>query len=214
MTRLEVRALPWPAVALHLSGALVLLLVTLRGLDTPGTALQVLQGLSVLLAATLALAVDEPAAELLDATATPFAVRVARRLAVVSVLVVPLWLLGLLLVTVRGAGLPALGTSLAALALVALALAVAAALRRWRRNPQPGVLTGGVLVGFLVAADQLPRGLALLPFQVWGPPWEVTQLRFAALLLACACVLLVALSDPATARGTRRGHRVRRAATG
>ncbi len=200
MTRLELRALPLRAVALHLTGAVVLLVVTARGLDAPGTALQVLQGLAVLLAATLALAVDEPPAELLDATATPFAVRVARRLLALAALVVPLWLAALLLVQLRGTDLPVAGLTLEAVALAALALAVATGVRRWRRAAEPGAFSGPVLIGFLVAADQLPRALVLLPFQTWGPPWEVAQLRFAALLLAAGAVLLVALSDPASAR--------------
>ena len=68
------------------------------------------------------------------------------------------------------------------------------------RAAEPGAFSGPVLIGFLVAADQLPRALVLLPFQTWGPPWEVAQLRFAALLLAAGAVLLVALSDPASAR--------------
>lgn len=204
MTRLEARALPLRAAALHLTGAGVLLLVTAPALDGPGTALQVLQGLAVLLAATLALAVDEPGAELLDATATPFAVRVARRLLALSAVVLPLWLLALLLVTWRGADLPLAGVTLEALGLVALALAAAAALRRWRRTAEPGAVSGAVLIAFFVVVDQLPRAAAVVPFQLWGPPWEAVQLRWTAVLLAAGSVLLVALSDPATARTRRR----------
>jgi hypothetical protein len=55
-------------------------------------------------------------------------------------------------------------------------------------------------VGFLLAADRLLRSLRLMPEQTWGPPWEVAQLRWSAVLLAGVSVLVVALADPATAR--------------
>jgi hypothetical protein len=205
---LEVRSLPLRAVALQVAAAVALLAATARGLDDAGTASQVLLGLAVLLAATLALAVDEPAAELLDATPTGLSRRVARRLGVLAAAVVPLWLLALVLVAVRGADVPVLLLTLQLAALVALGLALPSALRRWRRVAEPGVLTGPLLVGFLLAADQLPRSLALTSQQGWGPPWEVTHLRWGAVLLAGASVLLVVLSDPATARvGRGRGQR-------
>jgi hypothetical protein len=88
MSRLEVRALPLRAVALLLGGALALLAVTAPGLDDPGTASSVLQGLAVLLAAAAALAVDEPAAELLDATPTGLGRRTGRRLGVLALVLV------------------------------------------------------------------------------------------------------------------------------
>jgi hypothetical protein len=200
VNRLEVRALPLRVVGLQVLAAVVLLSATAKGLDEAGTASQVLLGVAVLLAAMLALAVDEPAAELLDATPTPLSRRVARRLAVLAGAVVPLWLVGLGAVALRGADVSTGMLTLQLAALVALGLALPAALRRWRRVAEPGVLAGPALIGFLLAADLLPRALRLMPQQTWGPPWEVAHLRWSALLLAGASVLLVALSDPATAR--------------
>jgi hypothetical protein len=102
VNRLEVRALPLSVGRPQVLAAVTLIGVTAGGLDEASTASQVLRGLAVLLAATLALAVDEPAAELLDGTPTPWRRRVARRLAALAVLSVPLWLLGLGAVAWRG----------------------------------------------------------------------------------------------------------------
>jgi hypothetical protein len=207
VTAVEARSLPLRSVALQLGAALALVGATLAGLDRAGTAGRVLLGVAVLFAATLALAVDEPGAEVLDATATPFAVRVARRLVLLCAVAVPLWLLALAVVALRGADVPVRMLTLQSLALVALGVAVAAALRRWRRMAEPGLVAGPVLVGFLVAAHQLPRSLTLMPLQPEGPPWQAAQLRWAAVLLAALAVLLIALSDPATAAVGRRPRR-------
>jgi hypothetical protein len=206
MTVVEAHGLPLRSIALQLGAAVVLMGATLTGLDNPLVAGQVLLGVAVLLAAVLALAVDEPGAEVLDATATRFAVRVSRRLALLSCAVLPLWLLTLAVVELRGQS-PMLLPTLQAVALAALAIAVSAGLRRWRRMPEPALLVGPLLLGFLLAAQQLPRSLALMPSQPWGPPWEVVHLRWTAVLLAALSVLLMALSDPATASARRRPWR-------
>ena len=207
MNVLEVRALPLRVAGLQALAAATLLGATAGGLDQTGTASQVLLGLAVLLAALLALAVDEPSAELLDATPTTLSRRVARRLAALSFAVVPLWLLALGFVALRGADVPVAMLTLQLTALVALGLALPAALRRWRRIAEPGVLAGPALLGLLLAADVLPRSLQLTPQQTWGPPWEVAHLRWTALLVLGASTLLVALSDPATARRQWRAPR-------
>jgi hypothetical protein len=207
VTVLELHSLPLRGVALQLGAAVALVGATLAGLDQDGTAGQVLLGVAVLLAATLALAVDEPGAEALEATPAPFAVRVAHRLVLLCAVAVPLWLLALAVVALRGADVPVRMLTLQALTLVVLAVAVAAALRRWRRMPEPGLVAAPVLVGFLVAAHQLPRSLTLMPSQPWGPPWHAAQLRWAAVLLAALAVLLIGLSDPATASVRRRTRR-------
>lgn len=204
MTRLDLRSLPLRSIGLQLGAAVVLVAVTLRALDDVGAATQVLQGVALLLAATLALAVDEPGAELLDATPTPFARRVGRRLLALAVPAVALWCLALTVVALRGADVPALPLSLQASALLTIALAVPAALRRWRRVWEPGLVSGPVLIGFLLAVDQLPRSLALVPLQSGGPTWTAVHLRWAVVLLVGLALLRVGLADPATAVRHRR----------
>jgi hypothetical protein len=203
VTVVEVGSLPLRGVALQLGAVVVLLGAAMTGLDSPVVASRVLFGAAALIAATVALAVDEPGAEVLDATATPFAVRVARRLVLLCCVALPLWLLSLAVVAWRGSDVPVRMLTLQGLALVALGLAVAAALRRWRRMAEPGLFAGPVLVGFLVVAYQLPRSLTLLPSQPSDPSWQAAQLRWATVLIAALAVLLIGLSDPATASAPR-----------
>jgi hypothetical protein len=207
MTAIEVHSLPLRSVVLQLGAAVTLVGATLAGLDQTGTATQVLLGVAVLLAATLALAVDEPGAEVLDATATPFPVRVGHRVLLLCAVAVPIWLLALAVVALRGADVPVRMLSLQALTLVALGVAVATALRRWRRMVEPGLVAGPVLVGFLVTAAQLPRSVTLMPLDPGDPSWLAAQLRWTAVLLVALAVLLIGLSDPATASGLRRPRR-------
>lgn len=200
MSGLDFRALPLRAVALLLTATVALLGATAHALDSSATAAHVLLGLAVLIAATLALAVDEPAAELLDAAPTAFAKRVLHRLTAMAVVSLPLWAAGLLLVHLRGADVAVGMATLELAALCALSLSAALGLRRWRRVPEPAMVAGPVLVGFLVITDQLPRSLALMASQPWGPPWEVAHLRWSAVLLAGLSLLLLGVCDPATAR--------------
>lgn len=201
MSPLLLRSLPQRSAVLHLTAAVGLVAAAAGAVDDAG---RILLGLAVVLAATLSLAVDEPAAELLDSLTTGFTRRVGRRLLLLSIPVVPLWVGALALVDHRGAQLPRLAVTLPLLGLTALGLAVATGLRRWRRASEPAVLTGPALLGFLAAADQLPPSLVLMVGQTWGPPYEVALLRWSAVTLAALAVLLVAASDPATARTRRR----------
>jgi hypothetical protein len=47
-----------------------------------------------------------------------------------------------------------------------------------------------------VLVRQLPIGWVLVDAQPWGPPWEATMLRWAAVVLLAAAVLALALRDP------------------
>jgi uncharacterized protein involved in response to NO len=85
-------------------------------------------------------------------------------------------------------------------ALTALALAAALGLRRWRRTAEPGLVAGPVLLGFLIAAQQLPASLSLVPLPSLGPAPADLQLRWTTVLLLGAGVVAVGLTDPATAR--------------
>lgn len=171
VVRASVRAVPAGGVALHVAAAVALLAATWTGLDDDGTAVTVLRGVAVLLAAALALAVDEPTAALLDATPTPMVERLAARLGVCAVLVLPIWLAAGAVVLLRGADVPLVALTLELGALVAAGLAVPLALRRWWRVSEPAVVVGPLLLGALVAAAHLPRRLVLLPATPLDPSW-------------------------------------------
>ena len=208
MTALLLRTLPGRAVGLHLGAALVLLAATASSLEHDTAAVMVLRGLAVVLAATLALAVDESAAELLDATATSFRRRVADRLRLLAPAAAGLWAAALALVAHRGGTVPEAALTLELLALVAVGLALPSALRRWRRVAEPALVTGPVLLGLLLGAAYLPRRLTMLPLSAADASWGEAHLRWALLLVVAAGALAAALADPATAR--TRGLRLRR----
>jgi hypothetical protein len=82
------------------------------------------------------------------------------------------------------------------LALGVVGLALGAGLRAWRdvHHPAHLAVVGLVAVTFLSAAA--PRWYALQQSQTWGPPWEATRIRWAAVLLVGTGVVLLALRDP------------------
>jgi hypothetical protein len=106
VVRASVRAVPTGGVALHVAAAVALLAATWTGLDDDGTAVMVLRGVAILLAGALALAVDEPAAALLDATPTPMVERLAARLGLCAVLVLPIWAAAVAVASCGGATCP------------------------------------------------------------------------------------------------------------
>jgi hypothetical protein len=182
------RGLSRAAVAVPVSGALLLVLAAAPVLaDWSET---VLRGAVVLLALAAAAAVDEPSAQLLDASPTPFGQRVLLRLAAVVAVVVPAAVLAALW-SARGSGADAGQAALELCALSTVALAVAASLRRWAAIAEPAVLTGPLVLGGLLigraVAGAVPD-LDLPARQVW-----------LALLLLAGAVATAALRDPATA---------------
>jgi fluoroquinolone transport system permease protein len=202
--RASVCAVPARAVALHVTAAVALVVATWGGLDDEGTAVAVLRGVAVLLAAALAFTVDEPAAALLDATPTPMVQRLAARLALCAVLVLPAWGVALAVASLRGPDVPLVALTLELGALGALGLAVPLALRRWWRLPEPALVAGPLLLGALLGAAHLPRRLVLLPATPLDPAWDAAHLRWSVLLLAALGLLVNGLADPATARVARR----------
>jgi hypothetical protein len=204
VVRASVRAVPARGVALQVGAAVVLLAATWPGLDDDATAVMVLRGVAVLLAAALALAVDEPAAALLDATPTPMVGRLAARLALCAVLVLPSWAAAVAIASLRGADVPLVAMTLELGALVVLGLAVPLALRRWWRVSEPALVVGPLLLSALLGAAHLPQRLALLPVTPLDPSWEAAHLRWSLVLIAALALLVVGLADPATARTTGR----------
>ena len=204
LVRASARALPRRTLSLQLAGALVLIAVSLRGLDQDSTAVLVLRGVVLLLAATLALALDEAGAALLDASPTPLHRRVGARLVLCVALVAPVWAAALAVVALRGGAVPAAALTLELAALTAVGLAVAAGLRRWQRVAEPALVVGPLLAGGLLAAAHLPREAALLAGTALDPAWEAAHWRWAGLLLVSLALVVLALAEPATARAAGR----------
>ncbi len=209
LVRVSSRALPRRTLAVHLAAALALLVATLPGLDADGTAVLVLRGVALLLAATVALALDEAGAALLDASPTSLRRRVAGRLLLCGALVAGAWSASLGVVALRGGAVPVGALTLELAALSALGLAVAGALRRWHRVAEPALVVGPLLTGGLLAAAHLPREVALLVGSAGSPGWAAAHWRWAALLAVAVVLLQAALTDPATAQVAARRRAAR-----
>ncbi|MGN6575945.1 MAG: hypothetical protein ACTHKG_09665 [Nocardioides sp.] len=203
MNRTQTRALlaaSWrlvhgPALLVPLLLALGLLAATAPVLDD-GYGLRVLRGVGVLLACAWVVTIDDPAGEVTAATPYPRAVRTSMRVAVGSVPLLAGWLVAVVVVGWRAPDVPGAAVGVETLALGVAGLALGAGLRAWRDLHQPAHLAvvGLVALAFLSAAA--PRWYALQQAQTWGPPWEAARIRWAALLLVGAGVLLLAVRDP------------------
>jgi hypothetical protein len=158
-----------------------------------GYALQVLRGVSVLLACALVASSDDPSGEVLAASPYPRSVRTAARALARAAVVVPAWALAAALAEWRAPYLPVLGVAIEALALGAVGLAIGGGLRSWRDQHTPSFLAALGVVGFAFSTSAAPRWYALQQAQTWGPPWEATLA--GALLVELGIAVLAAL-DP------------------
>jgi hypothetical protein len=119
-----VRAASWwlvrrPGLLMPLPAGCVLMVTTAPALDD-GYALQVLRGVSVLLACALVASSDDPSGEVLAASPYPRSVRTAARALARAAVVVPAWALAAALAEWRAPYLPVLGVAIEALALGAV----------------------------------------------------------------------------------------------
>jgi hypothetical protein len=196
------RVVRGPALAAPVVLALGLVAATVPVLDE-GYGLRVLRGAGVLLACAWAVSLDDPAGEVTAATPYPRAVRTLARVAVASGPLLVAWLAAVSVLGWRAPEVPAGAVSVETFALGVVGLALGAGLRAWRdvHHPAHLAVVGLVAVTFLSAAA--PRWYALQQSQTWGPPWEATRIRWAAVLLVGTGVVLLALRDPLV-RGRRR----------
>jgi hypothetical protein len=104
--------------------------------------------------------------------------------------IAPLWVGTALVGEWRTEELSLLPLALEAAGLGLAGVAAAAALRAWGERHQPSYLVVPGVVALAVGINSLPRGWAMVPFQTWGPPWEAAQVRWAALALLCAVLLV------------------------
>lgn len=179
--------------------ALLLVAVTVPVLDD-GHAANVLRGAGVLLACAWAVSMDDPCGEVLGAAPYPRWLRSVGRVLAASVVILPAWVLAAATVEVRASGTPVLGFGLHALALATVGVAIGAGARAWRGLLAPSHFVVPAVVLVAVCADGLPRWYAMSPLQTWGPPWEATQIRWAAVLLFGLALALLAWRDPMSRR--------------
>jgi hypothetical protein len=196
------RVVRGPALAAPVVLALALVAATVPVLDQ-GYGLRVLRGAGVLLACAWAVSLDDPAGEVTAATPYPRAFRTLARIAVAGGPLLVAWLAAVAVVEWRAPEVPTGAVGVEALALGVAGLALGAGLRAWRDLHQPAHLAAVGLVAITFLSAAAPRWYALQQSQTWGPPWEATRIRWAAVLLVGAGMVTLALRDP-LARGRRR----------
>lgn len=168
-----------------------------------GYAAQVLRGVGVLLACAWVSTLDDPMGEVAAGSAYPRSLRSLVRAAVGLAVIVPLWTGVALLGEWRAGELSLLPLALEAAGLGLAGVAAGAGLRAWGDRHQPSYLVVPAVVALAVGINSLPRAWAMVPFQTWGPPWEAALVRWAALALLCAGLLVAALRDPMSGRPAR-----------
>lgn len=159
-------------------------------------ALLVLRLVAVLLAAAVSFALDDRARAALAGVPSPLWWRSALALALPLALAATVWVLATAWVSSRVAGgLPVAALSLEAGALAMTGLALAGLLCRWRDLPEPGAVTGPLVLAMIVLLPQLPARVAL--HVAPGPAWTAAHLRWSVLLAVALAVLLTSVRDPA-----------------
>lgn len=184
-----------PPLLVPVAAAVVLVVATVH-VQAEGYAVLVLRGVGVLLACGWLSSVDDPIGEVAAASPYPRPVRTWSRVVAGLLPLLPVWAGAAMVAQWRLPGTPVVGIGLEALALGAAGLAIAAGLRAWTGHLAPSHLAVVGLLGLAIGTQALPRGWAMVSTQLWGPPWEAAQLRWAALLLLSVGVLALAVRDP------------------
>jgi hypothetical protein len=190
---LAVRRAPLLAPAL---AAVVLVAVSWPWQDS-GRAIDVLNGLAVLLACAWAGTTDDPAGEVAAAAPYPLGVRATARLVVGLAVVVPIYVVGAVVAQARFAPTPLTAQLAEAVGYGVAAVAIGSALRAWRDQHAPSYAASVALLGVALATFMLPRGWDMVGPQTWGPPWTAALLRWTALVLLGIGIIIAALRDPA-----------------
>lgn len=200
----------WVAVRpLRLASLVVAVAVLVLGTapwQDSGYAVPVMHGVALLVACVVVLCTDDPAAEVVAATPRTRSTRTLVRLALGFTVAVTTYLAAALVVEARFEPSPstALGVEMAAYLLVAAALGATLRARGVHAPAYPAAL---VLLVLTFVVGRLPREYLMVDPQPWGAPWEAALLRWGAVALLAATVLVVALRDPAGwVRGRGRGR--------
>ena len=196
------RSVRWQPTVAGAAIAAVLLGVRRDHLGHSAQAVTALRAVALLLAVGVAFALDDRSRRTVQSVPSPAWWRAVGQASVALVPAVVAWVAALVWVSTRTGDLPALALSLEAAALVAVGLALAAGLVRWRDLVDPGAVAGPVLLvsGLMIA--QLPERVALMVGP--GPGWSAAHLRWSALLAAAVAILLLAVRDPAARTPLRR----------
>jgi hypothetical protein len=177
------------------AAAVVVLLVARRGgtHDVIGD----LRVLGLLLALGSGYVLDDGAAVTLQASPYGLARRLCLRIGGAAIVVTPLWTVTLarLLPSAPAGDRWALGLGLTVE--LAAALAVVWAVAAWCRRrgvDHPGIITTPALLAALSLATSISPAPMLVGL---GPQWTPAHLRWSGILVGAACVLVVAMRDPA-----------------
>lgn len=190
------RALKRGPLLLSVVSAVILTGATTAVVDE-GYAVQVLRGVALLLAGGLVVVLDDPAADVLAASPTPLARRWLARLMPAITLAAGAWALAVAWVGAVAGALPWQALTVEAAGLGSCAVALAAALRRWRDVREPGPLAATALFGAVVAAYPLPPRWSLFVGDPSWPGWTAAHLRWATVLALGLLVVVLAGQDPA-----------------
>ena len=192
------RAVRRPAVMIGPVLGLVLVGASSSALDRSGTSAAVLRGVALLLAASVVVALDDAAAEVLAASPTSLARRVLARVGAVLGICALVWTAAVAWVAVHGT-VAVWGLTLELLATVAVGVAAARVVAT-RGRPEPAALVVPALVLALLGAAQLPARWAMLVAPGATSAWVDAHLRWTGVLSLALAVVVVSLRDPAQRR--------------
>jgi hypothetical protein len=159
----------------------------------------------IVLTATAAFVLDEPAAAAVDATPSSLRRRTAHR-AAAALLPLSVWIVAVLALGQRHGSTPSAGLLLEGAGALSLAVALAAVLRR-HGQAEPGDVVacglGATLLGVLLL-DPPPHSVQLFPD---GDGWTASTVLWGGLTLAAAGLTVIGSEDPFLRRRRRRSPR-------
>jgi hypothetical protein len=189
-----------PQLFVPVAVAVLLTVVSLLLMEVDYQGLRLMRGVGLILACAWVAATDDPGGEVTAASPYPRSLRSGTRMLVAGAVVVPAWIGCAVAVQLVVPETPVLGMGAEGLALAALGLALGAGLRAWRDIHSPAHLAVLGLLALALLSNVLPRWYVLVQPQTWGPPWQASLIRWAALGLVGLGVLGLALRDPLARR--------------
>ncbi|MEP6629970.1 MAG: hypothetical protein ABJA89_05835 [Lapillicoccus sp.] len=196
---MTLRGIDW-AVVLGASGAGAAILLGCLVFTGETPPLGYLRLALLALVAASAFILDEPAAAVVDATPTPLTRRTALRATALTA-PVTIWVLGVLAVEQRTASTPALALLVEGTGVMAVAVALAACLRR-AGNDEPGELIASVCGAAILAILLLNPLHQSVPVFPVAEGWAASSALWASLTLT-SVVVTISVSRERTHRQRR-----------